>query len=55
MKKIILCSWCINGIRSHGENVFVGDTIDYDDTKAKCEWCDDDESELYECVFEDGD
>ena len=53
MKKIILCSWCINGFRSHGEEVYVGSEIDYDeyDGNAKCEFCEEDDDELYECII----
>lgn len=52
MKKIILCSWCIRGIQSHGEPVYVGSEID--DTDTKCEFCeeDDPDEEYFECVFD---
>ena len=57
MKKINLCTWCINGIRSHGEKVYVGDEIDYDEyfethgKEAVCEWCNEAEVEIHECIF----
>ena len=53
MKKICLCSWCINGIRSHGEKIYVGDPIDDYENNPECEWCNEDIDELFECVFED--
>ena len=51
MKKMVLCSWCINGIRSHGEKVYVGDQID----EGTCEFCDEDDAEecYFECVIEE--
>ncbi len=58
MKKIILCTWCINGLRSHGEKVFVGDEIDYDEYYdehgcTRCEFCgeEDSDEQLYECMI----
>ena len=54
MKKIILCTWCINGIRSHGEDVYVGNEVDYNEEDThRCEFCgeyDEDEA-LYECMI----
>ena len=51
MKKIILCSWCIRGIQSHGETVYVGDEVTDD---AKCEFCDEDDTDevYFECVID---
>lgn len=59
MKRINLCPRCICGIRSHGEPLYVGSEIDYDEfyeehhTEAKCDFCDE-ESEIYECILEGG-
>ena len=50
-KKICLCSWCIQGIRSHGEKLFVGDEIS-EDENPKCEMCDETETEIYEVYWE---
>ena len=64
MKKWILCEYCIEAIRSHGEKIFVGEMIsqdiDYDEEKEewvseydepiiKCDWCEEPSPELYEC------
>ena len=53
MKKIILCNWCIQGNRSHGELIFVGDPIDPEEY-TKCEMCGEDsvDEELFECVID---
>ena len=58
MKKICICTWCINGIRSHGEKIYVGDEIDYDEyfeehgKEATCDICDELAEQIFECVFE---
>lgn len=51
--KWILCKNCIDAIKSRGEKIFVGDVVngfDYEDEPTKCEWCDEEDVELYECV-----
>lgn len=55
---IRLCDHCVCAIRSRGEKVFVGDSLEwnekYDDMESvTCEWCNDefDKSELSECHF----
>lgn len=54
MKKICLCSRCIAAIRSRGEDVFVGEAVDLDESElenAPCEWCEETDCELFECLF----
>lgn len=48
MKKIHLCAWCINGIRSHGETVYIGDEVE----ETKCDFCDEEDDEVYECILD---
>ena len=54
--KWILCRNCIDAIKSRGEKIYVGDEIDVDcweednNVKAKCEWCDEEDTPLYECI-----
>ena len=51
--KWILCKHCIAAIKSRGEKLYVGDEIDVDcweDEKPKCEWCDEEDTILYECI-----
>ena len=50
---IRLCECCIAAIRSRGEKVFVGEEIDQEDEDnlLTCEWCEDENDELYECHF----
>lgn len=46
MKKTNLCTWCIQGLRSHGIKIYVGDC-----TESKCDDCGE-EDDVYECVEE---
>ena len=59
----ILCDRCIAAIKSRGENIFVGKRISqdidyyedkeqYDTDKSiqKCNWCEEPNEELYECI-----
>ena len=53
MKKICLCKYCIEAIRSRGEKLLVGDQYDleyevYADEPQVCEWCGAEADELYE-------
>ena len=50
---IYLCEHCIGAIRSRGEKVFVGEMLsDFElDEGSKCEWCEEEKTELYECHF----
>ena len=53
MKKICLCEYCIEAIRSRGEKLLVGDQYDleyevYADEPQVCEWCGEEADELYE-------
>ena len=49
---IILCDHCIEGIRVHGEMVYKGKEIDRrEHEKVKCDWCEDEDVILYECIF----
>jgi len=47
MKKICLCTYCIEGLRSHGEKIFVSDITHYD---GICEWCGE-EDDVDECMI----
>lgn len=49
--KIILCDRCIAAIRSRGETVYKGAEIDEYNEFTACEWCDETETELFECKF----
>ena len=57
MKKsdICLCNNCIGAIRSRGEKVLKGDSVDTfgleEDELPICEWCEEPQYELYECYF----
>lgn len=48
---IILCDHCIEAIRSHGEVVYKGKEVDKQDEDVRCEWCEDEDVVLYECIF----
>ena len=39
MKKICLCSYCIEAIKSHGDRLRVG----WETTEGVCEWCDEED------------
>jgi len=43
------CAWCVEGIKSHGEELFV--KANYEE--GTCESCGDEDVELYDCVFEE--
>ena len=49
----LLCKNCIDAIKSRGENVWVGKRIDFDDgeEEQKCEWCEEEDTPLYDCRF----
>lgn len=59
---IMLCEHCIAAIRSRGEKVWVGEEIERDEDiddegnwfisdDLKCEWCEEQMDELYDCHF----
>lgn len=59
---IRLCSYCIEAIRSRGEKVYVGEKIEREmdidtdghwlvDDELTCEWCEEENDELYDCHF----
>lgn len=51
---ICLCKNCIAAIRSRGEKVMVGELLsdyDEDDKPRKCEWCEEEGMEMYECAW----
>lgn len=52
---IILCDGCIAAIRSRGEKILKGDSIEwvYETPRKKCEWCEEyyETSELFEAYF----
>lgn len=43
-----ICEWCVLGIESHGEKVFQGGYVG----TGTCEFCGDNENDLYECLVE---
>ena len=51
-----LCMNCINAIKSRGEKIFVGSVIDPDEYLEEngetlhCEWCDEEEVDVYETL-----
>lgn len=49
MKKICLCTYCIEGIRSHGEKIYVSN-ITY--CNSICDWCKE-EDDVDECYIEE--
>ena len=52
MKKMCICWYCIQAIRSHGEKVYIGDPIEnQDNDPLVCDWCDDEAEELYEVIL----
>lgn len=54
IKPILLCRYCIDAIRSRGEEVYVGNTIFFDlepEEMWHCEWCEEESDDLYKCHF----
>lgn len=53
--KICLCRNCIDAIKSRGEPVYVGeaycDDEDENGNPLKCEWCEENDVELFDCMF----
>lgn len=47
MKKVNLCSWCIQGLTSHGIKIYVGSYVE-----AKCDECGEEDA-VCECIEED--
>ena len=57
MKKMCLCSHCIQAMRSRGEKLSVGDAFGleyevFEDEPQVCDWCGEEEPDLYEVTFE---
>lgn len=52
MRKLVLCPWCIQGLKSHGENIYVGDY-----SEKPCEECGEEvpSEERRECIWEGAD
>ena len=59
---MLLCKRCIDAIKSRGEIVYVGPMVERElDTDCKgrwwisddlkCEWCEENDDELYDCHF----
>ena len=52
LERVLLCDYCIQGIQSHGENVWVGrEAYDYGEAGEEnvcCEWCKEIDT-LYDC------
>ncbi len=55
MDKIILCKECIAYLNSREEKLWVGPRLerelDLDEDGLVCEWCEEEDDELYECHF----
>ena len=52
----VLCEWCIQGIKSHGYSIFVGDLYserEVEEEGLQCYMCDEREGYLYSCMVED--
>lgn len=60
---MVLCKYCINAIKARGEKVWVGGEVeremDVDDNgkwfisdNLKCDWCDENDDNLYDCKGE---
>lgn len=45
MKQLRICGYCLQEIRSHGEKVF--SSPDYSGETCTCEWCNEEDEELY--------
>lgn len=54
-KRICLCEYCVEAIRSRGEKVFVGGQVltleESEDEDKPCEWCGEHDN-LYGCIIE---
>ena len=50
MRNIVLCPWCVQGLRSHGEIIYVGDI-----TERPCEECGEEYGERTMCIWEGAD
>ena len=49
--KWLLCQNCIDALASRGEKPYVGKMISQDDDEPlKCDWCEEEVLELYECI-----
>lgn len=56
-KRLHICDWCIGGMRSHGEEIFVGDRLfswQIEEENLKCDFCNEEDfDELFNCLVED--
>ena len=52
MRKVNLCPWCIQGLSSHMERIFVGPPIETED--GKCDICGEEPDGLTECLWDTG-
>ena len=56
-KRLHICDWCIGGMRSHGEEIFVGERLfswQIEEENLKCDFCNEDDfDELFNCLVED--
>lgn len=56
-KRLHICDWCIGGMRSHGEEIFVGDRLfswQIEEENLKCDFCNEDDfDELFNCLIKD--
>lgn len=48
MKKICVCEYCIQAIRSHGDKLLVGEQTE---TTEVCEWCGEEADEIFEAEW----
>ena len=50
MRRIYLCPWCISGLRSHAEKIYVGDWVG----DRKCEICgaEGEDENVAECLWD---
>lgn len=53
-KRLCICDYCIQAIRSHGEEILVGDRVYSEEEDLKCDFCNEDDfDELFNCLVED--
>ena len=56
-KRFCICDYCLQAMRSRGEEIFVGDKLfswNIEEENLKCDFCDEEEfDELFNCLVED--
>ena len=56
-KRLCICDYCIGGMTSRGEEIFVGDRVfswQIEEENLKCDFCNEEDfDELFNCLVED--